>query len=255
MGVAGTDSLLQLGELSDSTAKVAALRLAEREELDVRVSTMPEAHEHECVITQVTRADGPQTIRRPKSVEKSEELARVQGEAGAFGWRRRFRNLLCCLAPGIQSDRYFRAGSEGAAGRGAPDGLPTPRPGTEDYPGWVGAPVLPPLDPEDVGKKTLVLDLDETLVHSSFKPVPNAHYVIPVEIEGKSVDVFVQKRPFLEEFMAKVAPVFEVAAPPEQARTRMCWRHRQQQVWFWAARVGKLCGGYCCGGWWVTLGA
>ena len=27
-----------------------------------------------------------------------------------------------------------------------------------------------------------VLDLDETLVHSSFKPVPGADYVIPVEI-------------------------------------------------------------------------
>jgi hypothetical protein len=29
--------------------------------------------------------------------------------------------------------------------------------------------LLKPLAPEDVGKKTLVLDLDETLVHSSFK--------------------------------------------------------------------------------------
>lgn len=26
---------------------------------------------------------------------------------------------------------------------------------------------------EDQGRKTLVLDLDETLVHSSFKPIPN----------------------------------------------------------------------------------
>jgi len=33
--------------------------------------------------------------------------------------------------------------------------------------------------------QTLVLDLDETLVHSSFKPVPNPDYVIPVEIDGK----------------------------------------------------------------------
>lgn len=35
-----------------------------------------------------------------------------------------------------------------------------------------------------VGKPCLVLDLDETLVHSSFKPVPNPDYVLPVEIEG-----------------------------------------------------------------------
>ena len=38
---------------------------------------------------------------------------------------------------------------------------------------------------QDAHKKTLVLDLDETLVHSSFKPIPDPDYIIPVEIEGK----------------------------------------------------------------------
>lgn len=37
--------------------------------------------------------------------------------------------------------------------------------------------LLGPLSPEDVGRKCLVLDLDETLVHSSFKPIPNADFV------------------------------------------------------------------------------
>lgn len=37
-----------------------------------------------------------------------------------------------------------------------------------------------PIAEEDRGKKTLVLDLDETLVHSSFKPIPQPDYVIPV---------------------------------------------------------------------------
>ncbi len=63
---------------------------------------------------------------------------------------------------------------------------------------------------QDRGKKTLVLDLDETLVHSSFKPIPNPDYIIPVEIEGKIVDVYVLKRPWLDHFMGTIAGRFEV---------------------------------------------
>lgn len=42
--------------------------------------------------------------------------------------------------------------------------------------------LLPPLHPDDTGKKCLVLDLDETLVHSSFRAVPGADFVIPVQV-------------------------------------------------------------------------
>ena len=49
-----------------------------------------------------------------------------------------------------------------------------------------GRPFLPPLQERDRAKKTLVLDLDETLVHSSFKSVPNPDYVIPVVIDVKA---------------------------------------------------------------------
>ena len=45
---------------------------------------------------------------------------------------------------------------------------------------YTGSPVIGPMSPGDAGKKTLVLDLDETLVHSSFKPIPNPDYIIPV---------------------------------------------------------------------------
>eukprot|EP01126_Amoeba_proteus_P006425 TRINITY_DN1224_c0_g1_i1.p1 TRINITY_DN1224_c0_g1~~TRINITY_DN1224_c0_g1_i1.p1 ORF type:complete len:179 (+),score=21.33 TRINITY_DN1224_c0_g1_i1:142-678(+) len=60
------------------------------------------------------------------------------------------------------------------------------------------------------GKKCLVLDLDETLVHSSFKPVDRYDFIIPVEIEGTVYQVYVAKRPGVDEFMKKVGELFEV---------------------------------------------
>ena len=70
--------------------------------------------------------------------------------------------------------------------------------------------LLPPLLPEDEGKKCLVLDLDETLVHSSFKPVANADFIIPVEIEEHVYQVYVLKRPGVDDFLKRVGEMFEV---------------------------------------------
>ncbi|VDL19369.1 unnamed protein product [Hymenolepis diminuta] len=64
--------------------------------------------------------------------------------------------------------------------------------------------------PDCVGKKCLVLDLDETLVHSSFKPVENADFTVTVEIENVQHEVSVCKRPHLETFIETVGPLFEV---------------------------------------------
>ena len=47
--------------------------------------------------------------------------------------------------------------------------------------------LLGPMSEADEGKICLVLDLDETLVHSSFRPIPNPDFVLPVEIDGAFV--------------------------------------------------------------------
>eukprot|EP00897_Mesotaenium_endlicherianum_P006496 jgi/Mesen1/5875/ME000299S04996 len=70
--------------------------------------------------------------------------------------------------------------------------------------------VLPPMNKEHVGRKTLVLDLDETLVHSSFKPIPNPDYIVRVEIDGRVTDVHVLKRPGVDEFLRAMAALFEI---------------------------------------------
>lgn len=64
--------------------------------------------------------------------------------------------------------------------------------------------------PKHSGKKTLVLDLDETLVHSSFTEVENADLRLTVEIEGQVCEVFVLKRPGLDEFMDRMAEKYEI---------------------------------------------
>jgi len=70
--------------------------------------------------------------------------------------------------------------------------------------------LLPPQSHEHIGKKTLVLDLDETLVHSSFKPIPNPDFIIPVEIEDQVHKVYVLKRPGVDKFMGDLGPYFEI---------------------------------------------
>eukprot|EP01114_Cavostelium_apophysatum_P013352 TRINITY_DN3216_c0_g1_i1.p1 TRINITY_DN3216_c0_g1~~TRINITY_DN3216_c0_g1_i1.p1 ORF type:complete len:257 (-),score=64.59 TRINITY_DN3216_c0_g1_i1:375-1145(-) len=70
--------------------------------------------------------------------------------------------------------------------------------------------LLPAPIPSMKGKKCLVLDLDETLVHSSFKPIPNPDFIVPVEIEEQIHKVYVLKRPGVDNFLRDVGVHFEV---------------------------------------------
>ncbi|EEA08485.1 NLI interacting factor-like phosphatase family protein [Cryptosporidium muris RN66] len=71
-------------------------------------------------------------------------------------------------------------------------------------------PYLEPQKPEYFGRKTLVLDLDETLVHSSFQPIRAASFVISVEIEYEMYNVYVLKRPGVDKFLEVVSSLYEV---------------------------------------------
>lgn len=123
----------------------------------------------------------------------------------------------------------------------APPMPAAPIPPTDAESGLIAAPeqpqqewLLPPILPQHQGRKCLVLDLDETLVHSSFKvssPLPLSHpaqssanchltnclqilhqadFTIPVEIEGNYHNVYVIKRPGVDQFMKRVGELYEV---------------------------------------------
>ncbi|KAG1808220.1 HAD-like domain-containing protein [Suillus subaureus] len=71
-------------------------------------------------------------------------------------------------------------------------------------------PLLPPISSRHKGRKCLVLDLDETLVHSSFGSLRHADYIVPVEIECLWHDVNVIKRPGVDDFLKKMGEIYEV---------------------------------------------
>jgi len=70
--------------------------------------------------------------------------------------------------------------------------------------------LMAPIPPEMKGRKTLVLDLDETLVHSSFRPVPGPDFIISIELDGVTHRVYVQKRPGVDHFLEEMGSKFEV---------------------------------------------
>lgn len=68
---------------------------------------------------------------------------------------------------------------------------------------------LPPKDPT-YPPISLVLDLDETLVHCTVEPINDADMTFPVFFNGIQYRVHVRTRPFLKEFLEKVKGRFEV---------------------------------------------
>lgn len=59
-------------------------------------------------------------------------------------------------------------------------------------------------------KMCLVLDLDETLVHSTMESPGNEDFTFPVFFNGQQHQVYVRKRPHVHEFLKRVSQMFEV---------------------------------------------
>lgn len=73
-------------------------------------------------------------------------------------------------------------------------------------------PFLPVKTQANLNKKTLVLDLDETLVHSIFTPLQSKqpNITLPIDTEGKTKYIYVYFRPYVNEFLKELSKYFEI---------------------------------------------
>ncbi|XP_038642578.1 carboxy-terminal domain RNA polymerase II polypeptide A small phosphatase 2-like isoform X1 [Scyliorhinus canicula] len=69
--------------------------------------------------------------------------------------------------------------------------------------------LLPEIETQVAERFCLVIDLDETLIHSSFKPIDNADFIVPLKIEGVAQQAYVFKRPYVDEFLQRMGELFE----------------------------------------------
>ncbi|CAG2100093.1 unnamed protein product [Medioppia subpectinata] len=100
--------------------------------------------------------------------------------------------LLCCFRPNYNQNNSLHSEENG-----------------QYFPKSQGKYLLPNLKSQDSHKICLVIDLDETLVHSSFKPISNADFIVPVEIDGTIHQVYVLKRPYVDEFLQRMGELYE----------------------------------------------
>ncbi|XP_071342282.1 carboxy-terminal domain RNA polymerase II polypeptide A small phosphatase 1-like isoform X2 [Trachinotus anak] len=142
------------------------------------------------IITQVTREEEDNAARSEEGASKVSPSQKPRS-------RGLFHNLFCCLChretepPPVKNNAPLLVEENGTLSK-----VPA-------------KPLLPRMKSNDAGKICVVIDLDETLVHSSFKPVNNADFIIPVEIDGTVHQVYVLKRPHVDEFLKRMGELFE----------------------------------------------
>ncbi|XP_067643171.1 phosphatase Herzog isoform X1 [Eurosta solidaginis] len=138
------------------------------------------------IITQVSRDDEQLNV----CPNEKDDVERLKPQKRGF-----FQSFLCCWRRNRTKTNQNGTSIDGST-------TPPPLPDQQRY-------LLPQVRHSDMHKKCMVIDLDETLVHSSFKPIPNADFIVPVEIDGTIHQVYVLKRPYVDEFLRKMGELYE----------------------------------------------
>ncbi|XP_050530453.1 phosphatase Herzog [Daktulosphaira vitifoliae] len=149
------------------------------------------------IITQVSREDEHLKSYTPN---KSNHV-RMKNERGLW------RTLLCCFGKSRTRPKSSFGPSGSIRGTNTKSNRSltpplSPDPSQTSY-------LLPAVKHQDMHKKCMVIDLDETLVHSSFKAINNADFIVPVEIDGTVHQVYVLKRPHVDEFLQRMGELYE----------------------------------------------
>lgn len=64
---------------------------------------------------------------------------------------------------------------------------------------------------KDFGKKTLVLDLDETLIHCNTSGSENVDIILPIKFPtGEKIEAPINIRPYVREFLAEMNNYYEI---------------------------------------------
>ncbi|CAD8063437.1 unnamed protein product [Paramecium primaurelia] len=69
---------------------------------------------------------------------------------------------------------------------------------------------IPPQTERSKGRKTLVIDLDETLVHSSFEPMKINDLIVEVSMNDQKYKIYVNIRPGAHDFIKETSKYFEL---------------------------------------------
>jgi len=172
---------------------------------------------HNTIITQVSKDD--HKAYSTTHIDKKSSNGSTKSKKKKDSSHSTLHSLLCCIRPRKPSN------SSSEKWRSCDDKEITPIPSAVQQDNGDGVRVtsnistnisnkddnflLPAASSEHVQKKCAVIDLDETLVHSSFKPISNADFIVPVEIDGTTHEVYVLKRPHVDTYLKKMGELYE----------------------------------------------